>query len=43
LLLVRRKRVAAKPAATALLVTEPAAAPLRLRSLLVSAEIEKLS
>jgi hypothetical protein len=42
LLLVRRIRVVTKPAATALLVTEPAAAALRLRPLLVSAEIEKL-
>ena len=43
LLLVRRIRVVAKPAATALFVTEPAAAALRLRPLLVSAEIKKLS
>src|SRR6185369_117741 len=53
LLLVRRIRVVTKPAATALLVTEPAAAALfvakpatalrlRLRPLLISAEIEKL-
>src|ERR1043166_7970347 len=52
LLLVRRIRVVTKPAATALLVPEPAATALfiakpaatalRLRSLLVSAEIEKL-
>ncbi len=43
LLLVRRKGVAAKPAAAALFVAKPATAPLRLRSLLVSAKIEKLS
>ena len=42
LLLVRRKHVVTKPAATALFVTKPAAAALWLRPLLISAEIKKL-
>ena len=42
LLLVRRKHVVAKPAATALIVTKPAAAALWLRPLLRSAKIKKL-
>jgi hypothetical protein len=42
LLLVRRKHVVAKPAATALIVTKPASAALWLRPLLNSAEIKKL-
>ena len=42
LLLVRRIRVVTEPAATALFVAKPAAPALRLRPLLISAEIKEL-